>query len=192
VYYDPNLATAGRTPIEDFRLTVSPTGTKTTHTQFPLLYIKLGPSVLDFTDTFIQATLWHEFVHYSRINEFRGEEAGKSSETKQLQEEAEISPPGTELESNEVEATSKEIAEFGASLNDDEVKSNLLYLSRFLAGAHPVFRTQAIDRVVESATSAGQVKRFVKLIDGIHNKSAKSALKPLRDALAAAPSKHKP
>jgi hypothetical protein len=188
VYYDPNLTEAGQTPLVGVQMT---TGSKTTRLQYPLLFIKLGPSVLQFTDTFIQATLWHEFAHYVRANEFRRDEADKSTETKQLEEET-AAAPGSEVESGEAEATSKEMAEYGANLNDDEVRSNLLYLGRFLAGALPDFRTQAIDRIVASAITAGQVKRLVKLIDGLHNKKRKAALKSLRDALAAASGKSKP
>jgi len=180
VYYDPTLSTAGQTPIEEFNLTV---GAKTTRMQFPINFIKLGPTVLGFTDKFIQATLFHEFTHYTRVNEFRADEAGKSQETKLLQTEAETGG-AAELDSLETDATSKEIAEFGPSLNDAEVKSNLLYLSRFLMAALPLIKTQAIDRIVASATANQQTRRLIKLIDGLKEKPKKDKLKLLRDALS--------
>jgi|GEM_PF-4449364 len=194
VYYDPNLTTAGETPVVGYHQSVTSAKGRTTdtHPQYPLLFIKLGPNVLSFTDTFIRATLFHEFVHYSRNNEFRGDETGKSAETKLLEQEVVTSPPGTPLDSHEIEATSKEIAEVGATMNNEEVTSNLLYLSRFIAGAFPDFKTQALDRIVVSARASGQVQRYIKLIDGLRQKAKRTALKPLRAALAAAPAKKKP
>ncbi len=188
VYYDRNFGEAGEVPARSFKATIGVGKDRqvTTQNQYPLLFIKLGPSVLGFTDTFIQATVRHEFQHYTRFNEFRAEESGKSADTKLLEQEAELGG-GSPLESHETEATSVEIADYGSRMTDDELKSNLLYLGRYLSGALPDFRNQAIDRIVASAATPAARQRMIKVIDGIREKARKAALKPLREKLAAAP-----
>ena len=190
VYFDPNLTEAGdtKTFLTEFGIDGVRLGRA-----FLLTSIHLGPDVLLGADTFIQATMFHEFQHYKRHLEYRLEQGTKSEVTRGLEEEQVASTSVNDRPLAETEAASTELAEMHAKLNDKDLKDVLLYLSRFMGRATKEFRDEAIDRVL-TATSKDPVgrQRLIDAIDSLQpgsrpeitGKKRKAALKPLRDALA--------
>lgn len=182
VYWDPGLKDAGETTTSERDFAI---GGTILGRAFLLTYVRLGPSALTDTDEAIRSTMFHEFTHYKRHLEFRLDEAAKSAETKFLENEQLL--PG-EPENAETEAASSELAEEYKTLNDKELRSVLLYLSRFIGAAIGQFRNEAIDRVL-AATKKDPVgrTRIIQNIDTLRYPTdaskRKKAMKPLRDSL---------
>ncbi len=182
VYYDPNLTDAGLVRIERIRFKIAG---QTTRAQAPVLFIQLGPSALSLSDAYLQSILWHEFQHYKRGSSFRQPEDIKSSDIKALEQEIDTTPQDQKMESSETEATSIQLATYFDSLNDEDVKAVLRYLSQFINSALPPFKQEAIDRIQRIVIGKPVKKvRLLTLIDTLKAKDQRVKLKVLRDAVA--------
>lgn len=160
-------------------------GNKTHRTNYPLIHIEIGPLALTETDNYIRSVLWHEFQHYKQDIAFREPDLRKSADTKTL--EAESASSSKEKPNAEIEATSIQLADDFAVLNDDEVKSVLRYLADFMAHilTNASFKTAAIDRIKASVHGdRAKQDRLISLIKQL-SKSDQKSLTDLTTAIQA-------
>ncbi|PWT95628.1 MAG: hypothetical protein C5B52_17420 [Bacteroidetes bacterium] len=185
VYYDRTLP-----PIESRSGIAGETGGSsytdkaTGKTQYPRVFIRLGPLSLAESDNFFRSALFHEFQHYQRAIEARKDDASKTVETKWLENE-QLDKSKTVKYNAETEATSTQIAADFAILNDKEMQSNLSYLSQTLYMSDKKFRDPAIAKI--KAALSGDVKkqkRMLNLIKGLSDKSERDHLKELFNAIS--------
>lgn len=185
VYYNPYMPSdptkggdAGRTRVVAWTSSKHPTN-------YPLIHIEIGPLALAYTDNNIRSVLWHEFLHYKQDLGFREPDSRKSADTKTL--EAESASSSKEKPNAEIEATSTQLADDFAVLNDDEVKNVLRYLADFMAHTLTTagFKTAAIDRLKASVHGdRAKQDRLLKLIKQL-SKSDQTSLKDLTTAIQA-------
>jgi hypothetical protein len=190
VYWDPDLPHDGLTSAvsQQYVRSTAETGKYTTRRQYPLVYIRLGPAAVKGTDTALQSVMWHEFQHYRQYMRLREPDAEKSAETKLLETEFQLTPSGAadKPASAEVEAASIEIAAY-LHMADSELQGALSYLGRHLADALPIFRDAGIQRIVPAVSGDRRKQaRLLRLMDTLPNPARRTALKPLRDAVAKA------
>ena len=190
VYYDPSMPTelpgdAGRTITSgSFRNPWQPGA----HTQFPLVYIKLGPIALKYSNNFISSVLWHEFEHYKQILEYRNLDTKTSTDDrlKILEEEYSTVSPTESLPNSELEATSVQLSDDFERLTDDEVQAVLSYLADHMANAKAKqsFKDAAISRI-KGAVRGKRNKQRHNLLFVIRKLGRKdqSNLKALSDAI---------
>lgn len=185
VYYDPGMpkdtkkgGTAGGT--KSSSLDYSRFGEK-----FPLtlIFIKLGPLALSFSDNYLRSTLWHEFLHYKTILEFRKEDKEQTEESRLLEEEHRKS--SRDVPNQEVFVTSTQIKDDYKVLKNKELASLLRYLADNMASADikATIRKEAIQRIVGAVgKKKRQRKRMRRLIRRL-SRRRRRALRELSKAL---------
>ena len=185
VYYNQYMPNDPKKGGEAGRTRAVAWGNKTHRTNYPLIHIEIGPLALTETDNYIRSVLWHEFQHYKQDIAFREPDSRKSADTKTL--EAESASSSKEKPNAEIEATSIQLADDFAVLNDDEVKSVLRYLADFMAHilTNASFKTAAIDRIKASVHGdRAKQDRLISLIKQL-SKSDQKSLTDLTTAIQA-------
>ncbi|MEZ4771299.1 MAG: DUF4157 domain-containing protein [Caldilineales bacterium] len=183
VYYNPHMPSDPTKGGEAGRTRVVAWTSKTHRTNYPMIHIEIGPLALSETDNYIRSVMWHEFQHYKQDLAYREPDSRKSADTKTL--EAESASSSREKPNAEIEATSIQLADDFAVLNDDEVKSVLRYLADFMAHTLTTagFKMAAIDRLKASVHGdRAKQDRLLKLIKQL-SKSDQTSLKDLTTAI---------
>jgi hypothetical protein len=196
VYYDPSMPSTAAEGV-DVGITYGAIWTSPRYpTQFPLIYIRIGPLVLTHTDEHIRSVMWHEFQHYKRVLEYRKPDVEQSAESQALEQEYLAGTAGSVRPNMELEAISIQLRDYFDRLNDDEVKTTLRYFAdNFVhARAQQGFKDAALQRI--TGTVSGDRKkqnRLLKLIQQLGPRRRR-ALAPLRNAIRAnlAPRRRRP